>query len=344
MIRSLWLLTLAVVLGGFASTSNAQDTWSSDSVCPNGTLEIAYFGESDDIVPGAEINGVEITDTTETQQNKLSGGQWTASSRLVALVVESDDVTEFDFFEPSTSGSFTNDVLPQPRAISGLRFCGAANSCPFSDFTENVNDRQNRVEIAIKDAEGVSALQFTDGNGEPLLKNLKVELVEATGSNGTPVTFERDEAGNDIKWKATGSALPTRIIMHLNQKDLEDPVVGYFLRSTNGCGTLTYIDPKRTVDRLPVEGVQVDGSFPNPFQQHTTIRFSLSERLPVTISVYDVMGRQVVTLVDRTLSAGMHEVQWNGRTDQAQAVSSGLYLYRIEAGPYREVRRMTLIQ
>lgn len=343
MVRSLSLVILAVALTGYVSTSNAQGTWSSDPVCPNGTQEIAYFGKAGDIVPGAEINGVEITDTTETQQNKLSGGQWTASSRLVALMVEGGDVTEFDFFKPSTSGSFTNDVLPQPRAISGLRFCGAANSCPFSDFSENVNDPQNRIEIAIKDAEGISGLQFTDGNGEPLLKNLEVELVEATRENGMSVTFERDEAGSDIKWRA-GSELPTKIIMHLHQEDPEDPVVGYFLRSTNGCGTLTYIDPQRTVDRLPAKWVQVDGSFPNPFQQRTTIRFSLSERLPVTISVYDVMGRQVATLVDGSLSAGMHEVQWDGRTNQGQAMSSGLYLYRIKAGSYREVHRMTLIQ
>jgi hypothetical protein len=71
---------------------------------------------------------------------------------------------------------------------------------------------------------------------------------------------------------------------------------------------------------------------PNPFEKDTSVRFVIPASGPVNLTVYDVAGRRVVTLVDRALEAGSHAIAWDGRDAGGSAVASGVYLYRLEAG------------
>ena len=68
-------------------------------------------------------------------------------------------------------------------------------------------------------------------------------------------------------------------------------------------------------------------------------RFTLPEASAVSLIVYDVMGREVERLLDKTLGAGYHEARWD-----ATGLPSGIYLYRIEAGAFAQTRRMTLLK
>ncbi|MEZ4388836.1 MAG: FlgD immunoglobulin-like domain containing protein [Candidatus Krumholzibacteriia bacterium] len=85
-------------------------------------------------------------------------------------------------------------------------------------------------------------------------------------------------------------------------------------------------------------------NFPNPFNPATTIRFALPESQPVRLTIYGVDGRRVATLADGDFPAGRHEVTWYGRDVAGRPVASGTYVYRIEAGPYSAVRKMTLMK
>ncbi len=84
--------------------------------------------------------------------------------------------------------------------------------------------------------------------------------------------------------------------------------------------------------------------YPNPFNPQTRISFSLPETQRVHLNVYGIDGKLVATLVDETRGAGLHEVIWNGQNDAGQIQASGLYFYRIEAGSYSQVRKMTLMK
>ncbi len=87
------------------------------------------------------------------------------------------------------------------------------------------------------------------------------------------------------------------------------------------------------------------GNYPNPFNPATVISFDLAADSPVRLTVYDVSGRMVRTLLEgRVLAAGSHEQSWDGRNSSGQLSAAGVYLYRIEAGDYRETRRMTLVK
>ena len=80
-------------------------------------------------------------------------------------------------------------------------------------------------------------------------------------------------------------------------------------------------------------------NYPNPFNPSTTITFTTAETGPVRLSVYDLLGRRVTTLVEGVLPAGMHQARW-----EAGGMAGGVYLYRLEAGGVVRTRRMILMK
>jgi len=83
---------------------------------------------------------------------------------------------------------------------------------------------------------------------------------------------------------------------------------------------------------------------PNPFNPSTTIAFGLDEPADVSLVIYDAAGRLVRTLVDRRYEAGRFEEVWDGRDVSGTAVASGVYFYRLEAGPFSRTRKMVLLK
>ncbi|MFH1277113.1 MAG: FG-GAP-like repeat-containing protein [Candidatus Eisenbacteria bacterium] len=84
---------------------------------------------------------------------------------------------------------------------------------------------------------------------------------------------------------------------------------------------------------------------PNPFNPATTIRYDLPCPSPVTLRVYDVSGRLVRVLVDGEVrTEGRHTALWRGRDERNREVGSGVYFYRLDAGPFTETRKLVLIR
>ena len=85
-------------------------------------------------------------------------------------------------------------------------------------------------------------------------------------------------------------------------------------------------------------------NYPNPFNLVTTLRYDLPEEALVNITIYDMMGRVVNNLVSSQQRAGYKSIQWNATNSTGQPVSAGLYLYTIEAGQFRQTRKMVLLK
>jgi predicted outer membrane repeat protein len=84
---------------------------------------------------------------------------------------------------------------------------------------------------------------------------------------------------------------------------------------------------------------------PNPFNPRTEIRFGLPEPAVVDLVIFDLAGRRVRTLLAGSAQpAGLHRLSWDGRDDGGRAQSAGIYFCRLEAGPLREIRKMTLLR
>lgn len=103
-------------------------------------------------------------------------------------------------------------------------------------------------------------------------------------------------------------------------------------------------------ERVSVESALIPQRFaleqnaPNPFNPLTTIRFALPKAGDVTLAVYNVNGQRVRTLVSGHQSAGLKSVLWDGRNDLGESVTSGVYLYRLEADEFGATRKMVLLK
>jgi hypothetical protein len=85
-------------------------------------------------------------------------------------------------------------------------------------------------------------------------------------------------------------------------------------------------------------------NYPNPFNPVTTLRYDLTEDAFVNITIYDMMGRVVKTLVNNQQNAGFKSVIWDATNDAGSPVSAGLYLYTIQAGAFRQTKKMVLLK
>jgi hypothetical protein len=85
-------------------------------------------------------------------------------------------------------------------------------------------------------------------------------------------------------------------------------------------------------------------NYPNPFNPSTTIQYRLAEASEVNLTIYNVLGQQVRSLVAGVKEAGTHTIEWDGRDDNGSTVQSGMYFYRIQTPSFTEAKKMTLLK
>lgn len=101
----------------------------------------------------------------------------------------------------------------------------------------------------------------------------------------------------------------------------------------------------------PVEGLrtasaqfELEANYPNPFNPTTEINYTLSNAGNVELSVYNILGEKVKTLVSQKLTAGRHSVTWNATNDLGVRVATGVYFYKLDMGGQVQVRKMLLVK
>ena len=119
----------------------------------------------------------------------------------------------------------------------------------------------------------------------------------------------------------------------------------YLLAGTYGEGvfrtttTITNVE----AEEIPIS-FRLDQNYPNPFNPTTRIRFSLASHEIVRLTVYNLLGQEIALLIDEPLQAGIHEREWSGRDRSGRVLPSGVYLYRIVAGPFTAAGKMMLLK
>jgi len=100
-----------------------------------------------------------------------------------------------------------------------------------------------------------------------------------------------------------------------------------------------------TSDEIAVPIVfSLERNYPNPFNCQTLIAYAIPEERWVTLTVYNILGEKVRTLVETPKAKGYYTAIWHGRNDSGETVSSGIYLYRLKAGNQESIRRMSLLR
>jgi hypothetical protein len=111
----------------------------------------------------------------------------------------------------------------------------------------------------------------------------------------------------------------------------------------------------RSADDVDVETLALDGidlpnifalhnNYPNPFNPTTKIRYDLPEDALVNITIYDLMGHSVRSLVNSRQSAGYRSIQWDATNNLGEPISAGMYIYTIQAGEFRQTKKMVLLK
>ena len=109
-------------------------------------------------------------------------------------------------------------------------------------------------------------------------------------------------------------------------------------QDTSDCEQVSIID-----ETLPIT-YNLQNAYPNPFNPITTLRYDLPEQATVNIIIYDMLGREIKTLVNTTQNAGFKSVIWNATNDYGKPVSAGVYLYKIQAGEFVQTKKMVLLK
>lgn len=99
-----------------------------------------------------------------------------------------------------------------------------------------------------------------------------------------------------------------------------------------------------TVEGSRIRTLCLAQNHPNPFRSTTTIPYALAEQERITLAIYDIRGARVRTLISGAISAGQHQVVWDGRNDHGHEVGSGVYFCHVQSGERNETRRMVVLR
>ena len=218
-----------------------------------------------------------------------------------------------------------------------------------------------RVEYIVENPEGLPtfgyiALEFWINPGSSSVEELKIIASRHAGTiTRSSILFLEEELGLSFEpetWQP--------VWIPLEALELTDANLERILLAGDVTGTF-YIDNLRFVpEAVPVPagptavavsevgvvptGYALSQNHPNPFNPETTIRYALAEAGEVRLSLYNVSGQLIRTLVDGERAVGSYSVRWDGKDDAGRDVASGVYVGRMEVGGFRTVRKMVLVR
>lgn len=220
--------------------------------------------------------------------------------------------------------------LPETLILQAVYFTSRMQgySVGFNVFWEGVimrtNDGGENWETHYLPSSWLNDLVFTDDSTGWVVGDYGFIWYTKDGGE----TWEQIESGTDADLK--------RIVF------VENGEVGYIFGVNN---TLLRYD--RTTD-VKVDDVVVPSVFelyqnyPNPFNPETMIAYELKEAVFINLKVYDLLGGEVITLVNERQTVGSHQAVWDGRNKYGKGVSSGIYFYEFRVGSYNRIRKMIL--
>jgi hypothetical protein len=226
-------------------------------------------------------------------------------------------------------------------------------------FVQNNTDRKLAVDVQLKDVTDLkgygiqvnydpTVLEFINATdaGDTFLKSGDrsadiFAVLDHKQETGELYIASAITQGNSVSGAGTLGTLTFRLLdpnrqdtdIHIAQGILFNPTLDGFMAINLG-------------DRfslIPTE-FALEHNFPNPFNPETTLRYAIPNAGQVTLSIYNVLGQEVVQLVNAEQMPGFYAISWNGKNALGHTVASGVYLYRIQAGDFHQTHKMLLLK
>jgi len=171
--------------------------------------------------------------------------------------------------------------------------------------------------------------------------SVTLSWITATELNNSGFEIERTLLGSEFEKvgfvPGHGTSTETHSYSFVDQS-LAAGSYAYRLKQIDLDGTYEYSNIVNVEIITPIE-FELSQNYPNPFNPSTTIKFSIPEGSQVSLKIYNSLGQEIKILVNQFMEAGIHNVNFN-----AVGLNSGMYFYRLDAGEFTQVRKMTLIK
>jgi hypothetical protein len=182
---------------------------------------------------------------------------------------------------------------------------------------------QNNGDAVMIGTINVNGPFWMDSDRDGLTRNMRY-VIPAESSLEIPIVFSPT---------ATGNYSETLTIL---TDDPDNPSI-----TVNLVGVCSQVSNEDLVQVYPTK---LSGNHPNPFNPNTYIRFSLKEKAPVKLDIYNILGQKVITLANQVMNAGEHSLLWDGKDSKGSQVSSGVYFYKMQSNGYQSTRKMVLMK
>jgi len=266
-------------------------------------------------IVGAEVTAYHTDDFSITSTRTDAEGKYELGN-----LFEGNYVIQFyapgfipEFFDNKENWELA-DLLTPDQSLSNIN----ASLTPFSPDSSSgkimgtvsaVDGAElGGVLVSIKNSTGNTVgFDFTDSYGQYRIDGLKNGNL-TVAANRVQYEYKRDE---------------------LNLPDATSPtrIHNISLQKTDAA---TSISTNLTGKNLP-SGIELNGNYPNPFNPVTNIRFTLNQAARVTVTIYNIMGQEIIQLKNSSNAAGTQSLQWNALNKNGVRVQSGVYLYRVNA-------------
>jgi hypothetical protein len=165
-------------------------------------------------------------------------------------------------------------------------------------------------------------------------QTVEFDVTAAIIGNGVYSFGIKKRSADAVHYSSKEGAAPPELVI---QSSVE-PVAGQNGEAqldTSGSGQNHTVPPKQSV---------LYPNYPNPFRTATQISYRLLQRSEVRLAVYDLMGRELKILAHEEQNAGRYEIGWDGRDAKGALVPSGVYIYSVEVGAYKQTKKLVIIR
>ncbi len=291
--------------------------------------------------PGSKIYSQPVTlnESARFKARTFYNGEWSALTERFFIVPEDFydikiteihyhplgqglvDNNEYEFLEIKNTGTSTLDLGGlqfiqgisyefQPETGLGPKefivlgsnstyFYSRYGFLPFDEYSGQLANNGEWILLISSTNDTLCSVNYDDGNGWP----------------STPDGF-----GNSL--------VPVELNPANNQRSPFDWRASYAIGGSPGADDL-FVDPSAEEELMASESFTLSQNFPNPFSDFTYIDYMLPDEALVQLSVYNIVGQHVVTLVNRNQAPGLYQVMWNGSDQYGNRLNNGVYIYRL---------------
>jgi len=297
------------------------------------------------------------TDIGYSVQQTIDGGYiitgWTRSFGLGnndVWLIKTDVQGNEEWNKPLGGNLFERGYSVQQTIDGGYIIAGWTNS--FGDGNYDVwliktdaegNEEWNKLFGGSDSDRGYSVQQTTDGG------YIITGETKSFGNGESDLWLIKTDAEGNEEWnKPFGGSDSDRGYSVQQTENAEYVITGWTKSSGNGNNDAWLIKVENPIAEIKESYIPhifvFHQNYPNPFNPTTSLAYDLPKNELVNITIYDMKGRMVKTLINGLQTAGYKSVQWNATNRQGQQVSAGLYLYTIEAGEFRQTNKMILLK